>query len=677
MKVEERRKKLRRGWTLFGAALALILVTLLSVLLYRKYAPSTKRVDIREYYTDLMKQTIASEAELAAQQGIEPEEADESLLQDGEMAVILQDHALSRRALWLNDTLYLDYEVMRKDFYSRFYWDETNKMMLFTTADDTWEIPLGSRTYRAGGAELTASHPVVVMHEGRLYFDTDFLQPYVNMEFTCSAEAFHVMINYQWGSILAADVKKGCVMRLGPSIKQPIVTDLEKGSMLRILDEEAGEGWQKAVTEDGFIGYVRSKDLEKEQERELTREYEPIVIPDQCLDEKVGLVWHMITHASENASFEEAVQDMSGVNVISPTWLRLADNEGNVTSIADAEYVEKAHRTGLQVWALVDNFSDATTSSIILASTQVRKTLVSNLVGACLEAGVDGLNLDLEYISYDMGYDYVQFVRELSVACRKNDLILSVDIPVPMPFNQYFDRAELGAFADYVIIMGYDEHYYGSEIGTSASLSFEENGITGTLESVPARKIISGIPFFNRLWYTYPDGSVTSEEISMARAQRYLEEYQLTPDWDNENQQNYIAWENEEGALCQLWLEDARSIGLKANLAAQYDLGGAAAWMLTQETDDVWPIFEEALGISHSVKAVLEAEKKAQAESERKAQEESEKKAQEESEKKAREEAEKKAKEEAEKTAGEPQTEAEKTRQAAETESENESEAKS
>ena len=571
------------------------------ILLYRKFAPSKERVKPGEYYTAQMLNAIEADRARALEQGLEPDEADESVLREGEAAVICDDTVQARRALWLYGTVYLDYEMMRDTLTSRFYWDEENKRMLFTTADATWEIPLGSRTCIVGDGGVSTDNPIVVEQNGRLYFDSSFLEPYVNMEISGEVEDYHILIRTQWGSAEAADVSRDCVMRTEPSVKAPILTDLTAGDELRILDEAEGK-WLKAETGNGYIGYVEKKRLENLEEREFTHPFEPEVIPDQCLDEKVGLVWHMVDRAEANSTFDDAVKNMSGVNVISPTWLRLQDNEGNVTSIADKTYVEKAHDAGLQVWALVDNFSPETTTAEIISSTKTRKNLVKNLIQASLDAGVDGINLDLEYIYTDMGRDYVQLVRELSVECRKNSLILSVDIPVPMSFNTYFDREQLGAFADYVIVMGYDEHYAGSEIGTSASLAFEENGIVGTLESVPAKKIISGIPFFNRIWYSRTneagESETVSEEIGMKRAAQLLEEYNLTPDWDNQTQQNYIAWVDNDGNYCQLWLEDAQSIALKAGLVPAYDLGGAAAWMLTQETDDVWPIFEEALDIT-------------------------------------------------------------------------------
>ena len=72
--------------------------------------------------------------------------------------------------------------------------------------------------------------------------------------------------------------------------------------------------------------------------------------------------------------------------------------------------------------------------------------------------GFDGYNLDFESLKESAGPHSVQFIREMSAACRNNGLILSVDNYVPAPYNRFYDRTEQGIVADYVIVMGYDEH---------------------------------------------------------------------------------------------------------------------------------------------------------------------------------------------------------------------------
>ena len=173
-----------------------------------------------------------------------------------------------------------------------------------------------------------------------------------------------------------------------------------------------------------------------------------------------------MTTKEANSTFDNYYGNTKGVNVINPTWFALTDNEGGYKCLADKEYVEKAHGAGLQVWALIDNFSKEVQSEILLSKTSVRKKLIDNLMTEAKTYGFDGYNLDFESLKESAGPHYVQFIREMSVACRNNGLILSVDNYVPAAYNRFYDRTEQGIVADYVIIMGYDEHYAGGEPGT-------------------------------------------------------------------------------------------------------------------------------------------------------------------------------------------------------------------
>ena len=200
--------------------------------------------------------------------------------------------------------------------------------------------------------------------------------------------------------------------------------------------------------------------------------------------------------------------------------------------------------------------------------------------------GFDGINLDFESLRAQSGPHYVQFIRELSVACRKAGLVLSIDNYVPSAYTEFYNRREQGTVADYVIIMGYDEHYAGGEPGPVASISFVEKGIRDTLEQVPKEKVINAIPFYTRLWTSDGD-SHTSQVFDMEEQELWLQEHSLTPQWQEELGLYYAQRQGNEG-LEQLWMEEERSLEEKLGLVKEYKLAGAAFWKLGFEKDEVW-----------------------------------------------------------------------------------------
>jgi spore germination protein YaaH len=254
--------------------------------------------------------------------------------------------------------------------------------------------------------------------------------------------------------------------------------------------------------------------------------------------------------------------------------------------------VNYAHQQGLEVWALVDNFNESVSTYDTLSRTSSRQRLVNQLTAAAIQYGLDGINVDFEMISTECGRAYIEFIRELSIMCRINGIVLSVDDPAYVPnavSSQYF-REEQGVFVDYVIIMGYDEHYTGSEeAGSVASYDFVETSIQNTLEEVPKEKVINAIPFYTRFWKTDEEGNVTSEALGMDAADQRAKNNEIEPTWDETTHQYYIELEY-EGSIYQMWMEEERSIEEKLQLIKQNELAGVASWRLGFERADIWDV---------------------------------------------------------------------------------------
>ena len=555
-------------------------------------------------------------------------------MQQDEAAVILGDQLVNERAIVKDGALYLPYNIVRDTLNGRFYWDEGTTRMLFTTATQEFEIPVNASSYsvidgvrttdtvsegtydreiilRPDDNRITGSERVTQDAQESsggnttgLYVSADFLQKYTQVEYTWkkgNKDGGHVLIRYKWGEQLMTKSVKEAAVRYRGGIKSPILTTLAKGDRVFVLDQLSH--WMKVLTKDGYIGYVKSGRMAEPATENVTTDIPAQEYPSIAMDGKVTLVWHQISSKDGNDTLSDMTAKMTGVNVISPTWFSLTDNEGNITSIGTKKYVKSAHSMGLQVWGLVSDFSSEMDTSAVLASTAARRNAIDALVDDALKLGLDGINLDFEYMDAADALAYVQFVRELSIECRLNKLVLSVDIKPPYDFNYWMNRKELATVADYLINMGYDEHYAGSDAGSVASLSYEQRAIEESLnQGVPAHKLISAIPFYTRIWYTSggEDGSqtTTSEVLSMAGVQKTLESWSVTPSFDDATFQHYADWTTTDGVRCQIWIEDADSIAAKVRLVPQYDLAGTAAWVLGFESSDIWNVITENVSMS-------------------------------------------------------------------------------
>ncbi len=502
--------------------------------------------------------------------------------EDDAVALVLNDELSEVKGLYVDGTTYLPLEWVNSNLNKRFYWDKEEKIL-------SYALPTEVR-YADSETLGEDGRPLLWVTDEDVFVSLELVAAYTDIQIGAfdSGEAKRLFINNTWTAESWADVKKDSMIRQKGGIKSPIITRAEAGTQVKVLEEM--EKWSKVRTQDGFIGYVEKKRLGEIQEVTPVSEFKEPEYTRLALEEKVVLAWHQVTTKEANSTFDSYFGNTRGVNVISPTWFALTDNEGGYNCLADAAYVEKAHAAGVQVWALIDNFSKDVQSEVLLSKTSVRKKLINNLMADAETYGFDGYNLDFESLKESAGPHYVQFIREMSAACRNNGLILSVDNYVPAPYNRFYDRTEQGIVADYVIVMGYDEHYAGGEPGSVASIDYVKQGIENTLLEVPKEKVINAIPFYTRLWTETEDGKkISSEAMGIEKAKKWVEENQVELYWQDSLGQ-YYGEKAIEGGSQYLWMEEEKSLELKMDLIRQNDLGGVGCWKLGFEPASVWDI---------------------------------------------------------------------------------------
>lgn len=532
-----------------------ILVAVLGIVTHvvMKYIPSGEKMDLNEYYGEMA---------------------------DGEIAIVLGTEKLDERGLVDGDRVYLPLNVVNTYLNQRYYWDSANQQVLYATPSELTTVAASSE-----------SGDQVWLKDDTVYLNLTYIQQYTDIDAYISKEPYRIAIQYQFDNIKTVTVKKNTSIRYRGGIKSPVVTSVKKGAQLRLIEEL--DNWDQVATDDGYIGYIDKKNVGKASETTFDRNFEREQYSYLTMDGKVNMVWHQVTSTDANAYFADATANMTGVNVISPTWFYLLDTSGNIANISSADYVAQAHEKGLKVWGLIDNFTQEVSTTETLSNTAARQNIISQLIQAATSVGMDGINVDFESLSEDVGIHFLEFLRELSIECHKNNLVLSVDNPVPEDFTSHYDRAEQGRVVDYVIIMGYDEHYVGSEAGSVASLPWVEQGIQDTLAEVPAERVINAVPFYTRLWRT-TGGNVTSEAIGMDQAQQMISENNVETYWDKTTSQNYGKYDIDNSTY-QIWIEDSQSIAEKVKLVSKYNLAGVSAWKLGFENSGIWQVISDNL----------------------------------------------------------------------------------
>ena len=577
------RRQRKRNLAFKMSILVLIVIGIVGgAFLLKRYSPSKEKADLKKYY------------------GIE---------QDNQVAVIIDNQILEAKAAMFDGKPYLEYSLVRDYLNDRFYWDSNENILLYTLPEGTIRADVGSNEYTLQKEKKSEDYTIIKTEGSTAYIALDFVQKYTNIEFKTYEDPQRVMIISDWGKIRTATVKKDTQVRYRGGVKSPYLTEVSKKDKVTVIENEGD--WKKVRTEDGYIGYIKKNCLKNEKEETISREFEEQVYTNISKDYTINMAWHVVTNQSANEKVLQTIADTKGLTTISPTWFTIADTDGNINSLASSQYVNYAHQSNIEVWALVRDFDGGIgsyeESYEVLSHTSKRENLVNQLIAEALQTGIDGINVDFEKISAECGEHYIQFIRELSVKCRQNGLVLSVDNYVPKTYNAHYHIEEQGKVADYVIIMGYDEHYSSSyESGSVASLNFVKEGIEATLNAVPKEKVINAVPFFTRLWKEVPKTEeelaeeagteaaeysvkVTSEALGMEAAEQAIADAGAQTTVDEATKQNYAQWEA-DGATYKIWLEDETALEEKLKLMKEYKLAGTAAWRLGFEKSSVWEL---------------------------------------------------------------------------------------
>lgn len=578
---QSRRRRKRNLILKTGFFIIVIIAAIAAFFLWRRYGPSDQQADRNEYY------------------GIES---------DGQLAIVVNNEVLEPRGMISDGRAYVEYAIVRDYINQRFYWDPGENVLLYTLPTDTVSVGVGASEYTLANQKNSTDYVILRTEGSTAYIALDFVAQYTDMSYEVFTDPDRAVVVTEKEETVA-EVKRDTQVRYQGGVKSPILTEVSKGDTVAVIEDEGD--WKKVRTQDGFIGYLKQNRLRDEQKTTYDRGFEEPVYTNISKDYVINMAWHNVTNSDANSSVLEMIASTKGLNTISPTWFHVADTSGNLESIASSEYVNYAHQSNIEVWAAIRDFDGGISSQeesyALLSSTSSRTNLINQLMAAVFQTGIDGINVDFEMISEECGEHYIQFIRELSVQCRKNNIVLSVDNYVPQNYNQQYHRGEQGAVADYVVIMGYDEHYGGSpEAGSVASYDFVKAGIENTLEEVPAEKVINAVPFFTRVWEETPkteeeiataEGTdaaeytmnVTSTAYGMADARAVVEQAGAQITWDETTQQNYATWEA-NGVTYEVWLEDAQSLEPRLKLMKDYGLAGTAAWRLGQETSDIWEL---------------------------------------------------------------------------------------
>lgn len=490
-----------------------------------------------------------------------------------------------------NKVIFMSMKDIENYFDKYIYLDQNNNHIITTYGEKVGVLPIGENKIVINNSEVDILSGVI-KKDDVYYLPISSMSKVYNLNIEYIKDEQILILDSLDKALVKADISKNCNVKYMDTAFSKTVDKLEKGDKV-VCIEKLENNWTKVRTEDGQIGYIKTKVLHNEI-------YVREDVKSEERTEKINLVWD---YYSEYAFAPDRTgTKIDGVNVVSPAFFSLV-SEGNGainTNIGNTglNYINWAQNNGYEVWAMFSNNSYKETTSKILNSYELRTKVINDIVNLAIRYELDGINLDFENMNTSDKDMFSRFVIELKPKLQEAGIVLSVDVTAPdggSNWSNCYDRNVIGDVADYIVFMAYDQYgISATEAGTTAGYNWVETSLKKFIdrEEIDSTKIILGVPFYTRLWEE-SNGKATSKIVNMKSVEEVLPNG-VNKQWDEDLKQYYVEY-TKDGKTYKMWIEDETSLRHKVSLVKQYNLAGVAAWEKDRETNSVWSMIKNEL----------------------------------------------------------------------------------
>ncbi|MFT4416288.1 LysM peptidoglycan-binding domain-containing protein [Fredinandcohnia humi] len=296
------------------------------------------------------------------------------------------------------------------------------------------------------------------------------------------------------------------------------------------------------------------------------------------------------------------IQTGHSVNIVSPSYFDInPDGTLKLTYQVDPAFIETMHKQGVRVVPFLSNHWNREVGRAML---QNKELAAQQIADAIARYNLDGVNVDIENVTDIDRDNYTEFVRLLRTKIPPTKEVSVAVAANPNGWNTgwhgSYDYTNLAKYADYLMIMAYDESYPGGDPGSVASYSWVEKSIQYALnQDVPPDKVVLGIAHFGRYWIE--GQSYGGFGISNTQVETMIQRYNGTVVFDEISKTPKATVTIKEGdpltfvggaalspGTYTIWFENEESIRHKLQLVSKYNIRGVGNWSLGQEVRGVW-----------------------------------------------------------------------------------------
>lgn len=267
---------------------------------------------------------------------------------------------------------------------------------------------------------------------------------------------------------------------------------------------------------------------------------------------------------------------------------------GELSAKPSRQLVNEVQQKGSKTLVTISNLTPQGQFSTPLISRLVRDPLFSNRVlqnirNLLNQYRLDGVNFDLEKAAAQDRNLFSQLIYNWTVSLKQDNYSVTMDVPAKTQedttdvWRGAFDYQVLGQIVDEIILMTYEEHWPGSAPGSVASLPWVTQVLDYALRTIPAQKIMMGVPLYG---YDWTQGN-RAKVISYRRATELARRMGAPLKWDAQQHSTFFTYES-NGKRHTVYFEDVRSLTEKLDLAIRRGIRGVALWELNLSYPELW-----------------------------------------------------------------------------------------
>lgn len=521
-----------------------------------------------------------------------------------EYSIVFQGEIYESSAVLHENQLYLPYQFISEHLDEGISYDEKSESVIIISNENILRFPKEKLEKYVNEQSFEIEVETLIKENKQLYVEIEQLENIYPIEYFFDEEVKSVRV-----SIDGEEREVGFVKETAKSRHLPLKVDtsyfsnyydqLEYGEMVYI--EEEVDDYYHVRKENGISGFVRKEVIENKKTDIVTVQRDKPFHQLKLPEGPINLIWEAVYSQNPDVS---TLPQLPGINVVSPTWFHLKNENGDIHSLASMTYVHWAKDRDYQIWGLFSNDFDPDMTHTALENFETRQKMISQLLQYSEMYELDGLNIDFENVYLKDRDSLTQFVRELTALAHQAGLVISIDITFISSsemWSMFYDREALTEIADYMIVMAYDEHWGTSPVaGSVASFPWVEKNVEKLLEVIPSERLILGIPTYTRIWKEQEtEGGnieVSSKALSMQAVEDWISERGLTTQFDPLSGQDYVEfYDEQEKATYKIWIENADSIARRGQMVHKYNLAGVAAWNRFFANDESWEALNNSL----------------------------------------------------------------------------------